>query len=310
MIFQSIKRVFKWGAIGFVRNSTVSFSAVLVMVVALIMIGSTILTNAGLKATLAALEDKVDINVYFKVDAPEADVLAMQHSLETLPEVASVTYTTKEQALADFQERHKDDPLTLQALKELNANPFGAILTVKATSPSQYDAIGAALAAKSDASADGTTASIIDRDNYQNKKPMIDTLNDIMGKIRFWGLVLAIVLVLISILITFNTIRLAIYISKDEIGVMRLVGAGKAYIRGPFIIEGALYGIVAALVSTGLFYAITLTIKKQTQNLFGGIDPFKYYISNFNEIFLVIFCSGVALGVVSSYLAVRKYLKD
>ena len=121
---------------------------------------------------------------------------------------------------------------------------------------------------------------------------------------------MTITLIIISILITFNTIRLAIYISKDEIGVMRLVGAGNMYIRGPFVIAGIFYGIVAALITTGLFYPITLSIKRHTEDIYGGIDLFRYYISNFNQIFMIILVSGVALGAVSSYLAVRRYLKD
>jgi cell division transport system permease protein len=309
MILQTIKRVLKWGTVGFMRNGTVSFSSVLVMVIALLMIGSTMLITAFLDTTLASIEDKIDINVYFSVDAPESDILALQRSLELLPEVASVTYISKDDALAEFQERHKEDELTLQALKELEENPLRARFNIKAISPDKYDAIAKILESDSVVSAD-SGAGLIDKVNYRDNRLVIDRMNNLINGVKNAGYVITLVLVFISVLITFNTIRLAIYISKDEIGVMRLVGAGKTYIRGPFIIQGMIYGVVAAIIAVGLFYPITLTIKNHTQELYGGIDLFKYYISNFTEIFLVIMLSGIALGAVSSFLAVRRYLTD
>lgn len=309
MILQTVKRILKWGTVGFMRNGTVSFSSVLVMVIALLMIGSTMLITAFLDTTLASIEDKIDINVYFSVDAPESDILALQRSLELLPEVASVTYISKDAALAEFQERHKDDELTLQALKELEENPLRARFNIKAISPDKYDAIAKILESESVVSTD-LGLSLIDKVNYRDNRLVIDRMNNLINGVKKAGYAITLVLVFISVLITFNTIRLAIYISKDEIGVMRLVGAGKTYIRGPFIIEGMIYGIVAGLITVGLFYPITLTIKNHTQELYGGIDLFKYYISNFTEIFLVIMLSGIALGAVSSLLAVRRYLTD
>jgi cell division transport system permease protein len=115
--------------------------------------------------------------------------------------------------------------------------------------------------------------------------------------------------VAIAIVITFNTIRLAIYISREEIAVMRLVGANNSFVRGPFVIEGMMYGAVAAIIATALFYPATLWLKSATEDFYGGIDLFYYYISRLNEIFLILLGVGLFLGAVSSYLAVRKYLK-
>lgn len=117
------------------------------------------------------------------------------------------------------------------------------------------------------------------------------------------------VLVGVSVLITFNTVRLAIYISREEIAVMKLVGANNTYVRGPFIVEGIFYGIVAALITIGLFYPVTLQLKNHTEEFFGGIDLFKYYVNNFEELLAIVLLVGISLGAVSSYLAVRRYLK-
>ena len=307
-MFQNLKRIFKWGVINFLRNGTVSFSSILVMIVALLMIGSTILLSVFLNTTLMSVEDKIDINVYFNIDAEEENILTLKNSLELLPEISSIIYISKDLALEEFKERHKNDELTIQALKELEDNPLRARFNIKAVSPEYYDSIAQML--------EGDTAislqygvGFIDKVNYRDNKLVIERMKKIIYGVEQGGIIITIVLILISILITFNTIRLAIYISKEEIGVMRLVGAGNMYIRGPFVVAGALYGVVAALVAIGLFYPITLSIKQHTEDLFGGIDLFRYYISNFNQIFLIILISGIALGAVSSYLAVRRYLK-
>ncbi|MCK5096201.1 MAG: ABC transporter permease [Candidatus Pacebacteria bacterium] len=308
MIFQNIRRILRWGAIGFMRNGTVSFSSVLVMTIALLMIGSTMLMSTFLHATLDSVEDKIDINVYFSVDAVEEDMTELQRNLEYLATVESVTYVSKEEALVEFKARHENDELTIQALKELDENPLRARLNIKAFSPEQYDSI-AAIFNEGSATLQEYDTGFIDKVNYRDNRLVIDRMTNIIDGVEKGGVVITFALILISVLITFNTIRLAIYISKEEIGVMRLVGAGKHYIRGPFIIEGVIYGVVSAIITVVLFYPITLTIKKHTEELFGGIDLFKYYVSNFMEIFLIILVSGIALGAVSSFLAVRKYLK-
>ena len=308
MFFQNSKRIFRWGVVNFLRNGTISFSSILVMVVALFMIGSTILLSVFLNTTLASVEDKIDINVYFNIDAEEEDILNLKRSFELLPEISSITYVSKDLALEEFKERHKNDELTIQALKELDDNPLRARFNIKAVSPEQYDSIANMLKGDTAISLQYGVG-FIDKVNYEDNKLVIERMKKIIYGVEQSGIIITITLIFISILITLNTIRLAIYISKEEISVMRLVGASNMYIRGPFIIAGALYGIVAALITVALFYPITLSIKQHTEDLFGGIDLFRYYISNFNQIFLIIVVSGMALGAVSSYLAVRRYLK-
>lgn len=308
MFLQDSKRIFRWGVVNFLRNGVVSFSSVLVMVVALFMVGSTILLSVFLNTTLKSFEDKIDINVYFNVNAVEENILSFKNSLEKLPEISSVTYVSKESALDEFKERHKNDELTIQAIKELNENPLRARFNIKAVSPDQYDKIAQSLTGDTSTSLQYGEG-FIDKVNYQDNKLIIERMKQVINAVEKGGLFVTFALIIISVLITFNTIRLAIYISKDEINVMKLVGAGNMYIRGPFVVAGSLYGIVAALITVGLFYPITLSIKQHTADLYGGIDLFQYYISNFNQIFLIILVSGVTLGGVSSYLAVRRYLK-
>ena len=306
MLWTTIKRIIKSGFISFWRNSSVSLSAVFVMVVALFMIGSTILLTAFLGTGLKDLQDKIDINVYLDATAQEAQILDLKSKIEMLSEVKNVTYITRDMALETFKARHIDDHRIIQALDEVGDNPLTAVLTIKAKDPSQYEGIASFLEGKAEISPDAL--SIVNKVNYNDNKVAIDRLSKLIEGVRKLGSIITAVMVGISILITFNTIRLAIFIARDEIGVMRLVGGSNQYIRGPFVVEGILYGLVASILTLIFFYPLTYWLKSATQVFYGGIDLLHYFVANFVQMFFVIIFSGMALGAVSSYLAVRKYL--
>ncbi len=308
MLWTSVKRIIRSGFFNFSRNAFVSLSSILVMVITLSVIASLIFLSAILTSSLDAIKSKVDINVYFVTTAQESDILALEKNLEALPEVESVTYTSRDQALADFKTRHQNDQFTLQALTELSDNPLGASLNIKAKDPSQYQGIADYLQNKSILSSQNGN-SIIDKVNYYQNKTAIDKLSQIIATADRLGTILAFALIAVSVLITFNTIRLAIFISKEEISVMRLVGASAAYIRGPFIVVGTIYGAVSGIITLILCYPVTLWLGRATSSFFLSVNVFDYYTSNFAEIFFIIMLSGMAIGALSSYLAVRKYLK-
>jgi cell division transport system permease protein len=301
------------GFVSFWRNGFVSIASILVMTITLFAIGSLIFSNALVSKSLSDLRDKVDINVYFITTAPEAEILSLKKVLEGLAEVASVEYTSRDEALERFRERHADDQLTLQALEELGENPLGASLSIKAKETSQYEGVANFLQGRRDAIGPDET-SIIDNVNYFQNKVAIDQLTDIITSSERSNFAKTVVLVIISILITFNTIRLAIHNSREEIAVMKLVGASNWYARGPFIIEGIMYGVVAAVLALFLFYPVTLWFGPLFYPFsffsdFEEINLLSFYTNNFNIIFLVVVGSGVALGSFSGYLAVRRYLK-
>ena len=306
MLWTSTKRIIKSGFVNFWRNGVVSLAGILVMTITLFVIGSIIFLGAILNTSLEQIRNKVDINVYFTTAAPEEEILSLKKSIESLPEVSFASYTTRDEAIANFRERHKNDYLTLQALDELGENPLGASLSIKAKEPSQYESITKFLESKEAVSANGKK--IIDKINYYQNKIAIDKLTKIIDGAKKIGLAITIVLIAISIIITFNTIRLAIYTAREEISVMRLVGGNNAYIRGPFLIEGTMYGAISSIITMVLFYPVTLWLGQTTENFFGGINLFEYYLSNFWQLLAIILLSGIALGVVSSFLAVRRYL--
>ncbi len=300
----NMKRVARYGLIGFVRNGFVSLAAVLIMTITLFVVAGLLILGAALGATLQQLTEKVDVTVYFETTASEEQIRAVQQSLEALPEVAVVTYVSREEALVTFRERHKNDQLTLQALEELGENPLGASLEVRAKETSQYESIAQSL----DAMQEEAAASGIDKVNFYQNKTAIDRLTNIIETARRLGIAISLVLGLATVLIAFNTVRLAIYTARDEIGVMNLVGASRWYVRGPFMISGVLYGLVSGLVVLLLLYPVTLWIGPGSERFFGSFNVFSYFISSFPLIFLVVMGSGIGLGALSSYLAVRRYL--
>lgn len=304
MIWTKIKRILRSGFVNFWRNGYVSLASVLVMIVTLFVISSIIFTSALLSSVLVTIKDKVDVNVYFVNEAPEEEILALKKQLEGLPEVAQVEYISRVEALATFKERHQNDEVTLQALDELGDNPLGAVLNIRAKETSQYESIATFL--QNQQGVDGEP--LIDKVTYYQNKEAIDALSRMIESAKKLGAVITIIFVLISILITFNTIRLAIYISREEISVMKLVGASNMHIRGPFVVGGILYGVLSALITLILLYPMTYWFGPYTERLFAGISVFGYYTANFGQMFMILFAAGIAIGAISSYLAVRKYL--
>lgn len=301
------KRVLRGGAKDFIRGGAVSAATVLIMTVTLAIIGTLVFLSALLSFTLNSIKDKVDVTVYFVTTAQESDILAVRDKLLALPQVAEVTYTSADDALAAFKARHAADELTLQALDEVGGNPLDASLEIRAKDPSQYESIVSFLQATPALSADGT--SIIDRINYAQNKDVIDRLATAIHATREVGLVVVLVFAFASVLIAFATIRLAIYSSRDEIAVMRLVGASNAYIQGPFIVAGVITGVIAAALVLLLLWPATLYVGTSTASWLGGWDMASYYASNFLLFFGIIVGAGVVLGALASMLAARKYLK-
>ena len=306
MLITNTKRITKSAIINLWRSRIVSLSSILVMSITLFVFGTLIFSNAALDSALSQIQDKVDINVYFTISAPEEEILALKTSLESLPEVGTVEYVSREDSLINFRERHDNDQLTLQALDELEDNPLGAVLNIQAKQTPQYETIASFLNSDSALSNEGTM--IIDKVNYYQNKIVIDKLSKIIKSTEKIGFIATLILVIMSIIITFNTIRLTIYIAREEISVMRLVGASNGYVQGPFVVAGVVYGLISAGLTLLVFLPLTYYIGSFTQRLF-GLNMFEHYLSNFWNISVIIIFSGVVLGVISSFLAVRRYLK-
>ncbi|MEK7098868.1 MAG: permease-like cell division protein FtsX [Patescibacteria group bacterium] len=305
-LWLTTKRVARYGLIGFIRNGFVSLSAILIMTITLFVIAFLFIAGAALDSALTGIKNKVDVNVYFTTNATEDQVMQLRGVLEKNPEVASVAYTSREAALAEFRERHKNEASTIQALDQLSENPLGASLAIRAKQTSQYESIAQFL----EATQGSSEGAIISKVNFNQNKAAIDRLTAIIAALRAIGIGAAIFFGSASILIAFNTIRLTIYTARDEIGVMNLVGAAHWYVRGPFMIAGVLYGAISGIVVLLILYPMAAWLGPPSLRFFGTFNVLDYYISSFGLLFVSIMGMGVLLGAISSYLAVRRYLRN
>ena len=304
-MFISLKRVIKAGFKSFYRNSVVSFSAILVLVVTILtltaMYFGLILSDASLKQ----LQQKVDVNVYFSQDAQEPDILSLKSELESLTEVSQVEYTSKDQALEEFKERNAAKDVILGALDVIEENPLSANLAIRATEINQYEDIASYLDQKRQ---EPERIGLIEDVNYAENKVAIDKLNVLVFYAERIGLAIAIILLIISTVITFNTNRLTIYMSKDEISVMRLVGASKSFARGPFLIDGILYGLVAGIISIAVMFPIVDFVSPKLNEIF-ILNILDHLLANLLPITGTMILGGIILGLFSSYLATARYVK-
>lgn len=296
----SFKSILAAGWTNFKRNSYLSIGVTGIMALVLMLLLGFISMQFLTSQLVTGLEDKLDVSVYFKTDATDEQVLSVKSDLEKLTEVAQVAYISRDQVLEGFRKDHADDATTLQALDQLDGNPFGATLNIKAQDPQKYSAI----------------TTFVEHSKYreqmrdiQNNQEVIGRINSITGAARTWGLVIALIVAIIAVLITFNTIRITIYNQKQEIEIMRLVGASNWHIRGPYLAEGGFYGIIAGVVALAIFYPIVFLISDNIGQLMSGVSLSRYFVHNSFQIVLIVLFVGVLLGMVSSIIAIRKHLK-
>lgn len=302
-----IRRITRSGLISFWRGGLVSTSSVLVMTLALLVIGFVIMSQALLGYTRAHIQSRVDVTISFYPQATESQVLEVRDALAELPEIAEVIYTSRDQALLEFKTRHQNDYLVLQALDELGSNPLGATLDIRALDPSSYESVVDQLSG--DTLLTLGTRSIIEKVNYYQNRDLIGRLNGISNSLNRIGLALAFVFAGAALLMTFHTVRLAVYAAREEIKVMRLVGADDRYIQGPFLVMGTITGAMSGLIAFVLLYPISLWMTRHTQDFFGGFSVLKYYVDNIPQIFFALLAIGVIVGSISSLMAIRRYIK-
>ena len=286
------------------RNVWLNMATIITIVIALFTISVSLAISAVGNYTLQTLQDKIDISLQFRDDASEDKILNLKKDLEGMGEVKSVVYISKEQALETFKEAHKNDGYINQSLDELGENPLFAALNVKTNTLDQYEAVDKYV------NGNDNYKNIVKKIDYKENKSMIDSFSGALSNVRNGIGGLTIIFVLISVLIAFNTIRLAMYSHRVEIEIMRLVGASNKYIELPFIIEGAAFGVLGCVVTLLISYAIALSLSVRLEGIFPGFYLYDYFIANLFSITGILFLIGVAVGVVSSLIAIRRYLKS
>ena len=299
---KAFKRIFRTGWLNFKRNSYLSFGTTGVMALVLLLFSGLMVLNYISGQIVTGLEDKVDVSVYFKNDASEDQVISVKQDLESQPAVARVTYISKDQALTDFKAKHAGDALIQQSLAELTDNPLQSSLNIKAKESTQYASIVTFLEGNK-------LRPVIDKINFYENEAIINRVQGISRGVGNWGLVATLILAFIAVLVTFNTIRLTIYNQKNEIEIMRLVVGSNWHIKAPYLIEGGLYGVFASLITIAVFYPTLWFISSKIGILIPDVSLIGYFVANVFQFIPIIFALGIALGVLSSYIAIRRFLR-
>lgn len=305
-MFTALRRIFRTGFITFWRNAFVSLSSIYVITITLFVVGVTIFVDQILDQSFKIVQEQVDINVYFDKDAPEEEIEAVERMVKAMQDVDKVIYTPKEEILQKYRDENRNNETGLQVLEELGDNPFGGSLTILAHDISQYKSISASLEAYKNREA---TVSIIEKISYYDNQEAISTLEKIKSVIEGANFIVKVFLGSMTILITFGTIRLVIYTAKEEIAIMRLVGASNMFIRGPFMVQGVMYGLISGILALLLLYPLLRKMGAVTEDYFDGFNVLTYFLENITQISLTLIGIGVVLGLVSSILAVTRYLK-
>lgn len=295
-----LKRVIQSGCRNFSRNGGSAIATIFIIAMTISLVTSLFLLKDISRFLILSIQEKVDVSVYFKQEAQEEDILKVKEKITEISEIKEVEYVSKEEALKIFTERHQDNPVLIESLEEVGQNPFLASLNIKAFEASQYGAVTNFLE-------NSNFENLIEKIDYHQRKPVIERIFSLTSGINKAGIGFSIVLGIIAILVVFNTIRLAIYNSKEEIKIQKLVGASNWFIRGPFLVQGVIAGFIAALICLSVFSLLTWGFSSKIEILFPGLNIFSLFIVNFWLIFLIQLVTGIGLGVISSLIAVRKY---
>lgn len=299
MIFISLKRIIRSGWIYLIRQGGLTVATIFTMVMVISLITSLFLFREVTRFSIALLQEKVDVSVYFKNESTEKDILKIKDEISKLPEVKEVEYISNEEAKKRLLERK---PKLKESLTETEGMLNLASLNIKAATGEQYSAIVNFLE-------NAYFKDLIKEIDYLERKPIIEKIFSITSIINRVGFIFSLILGGVSFLLAFNQIKLAIHNSCEEIFIQRLVGASNWFIRGPFLIQGIISGFFAALIVALFFLPLIYFLSPKIESFFTGLNLFEYYRTNFGYLLLIQVLSGVGLGLFSSYIAMRKYLQ-
>lgn len=300
-------RMCRYGVNNFSRNAWLTIAATAVMTITLLIVLTTLVARNVLVDTVDDIRSRVDMSIYVKTDIEDDSIAKIRQDLTKLSSVTSVRYVSPSDARADFAEDNKADQSTLAALNEAN-NRFPGTFRVHVKDINDT--------AQLDEFVKNNKTYLANKDE-SNKPSFAGERRDAIQSIGRWvgfaeraGLVASFIFVAISSLIVFNTIRMAIFNRKDEIEMMKLIGADKSFIRGPFVVEAVVYGFIAAVLASGLGLTLLYSVKDKLSSYQVAIEPTISAMTSYaGFILLGMIGLGAIIGAVSALLATRRYLK-
>lgn len=300
-------RILHAGVVNFIRSFSLAVAAIAVMVITLTIVLFSIITNAAFGDTIAQITSQVDISVYLKDSDTSSQTATLITQLKSLNNVKSVQYLDKTAVLAKYEAQNASNQQLLNAISQ-TSNPLPATILIKPFDLNKISIIKTFLTKPNNFALQSNPPS------YSGQREIaINRITHATNILRGIGIIAVIAFTVVCALIIFNTIQMTIFNRRDEIQIMRLLGASKTFIRGPFIVESVIYGVVAAVLSVGIINAAFVATSSALQASSLGLLDIGYANSYFDSHFLTLLgvqlAIGISIGIVSSYIATRRYLK-
>ncbi len=307
--FNTFRRIVRTGMLNFVRNAWLAIAAIAVMTVTLTIILFSVVANATFNNTIQQINDKINISVYLSDSVTVKQRNDLMDELRRLPNVRKVDYVSKSDALERYRADNANRQSLLQAISEAG-NPLPASISIDPVDPSRIQDIKAFLDQPDNKALQDPQAGT----SYSGeRKAAIDKITHATSVLQRIGVAAVLLFAVISVLIIFNTIQMAIFNRRDELTIMRLLGATTWYIRGPFVVESVMYGVIAAVVSVGFIYGVFVTASSALQATSLGLLDIAYSSQYFRDNFFMLLTAqlfvGIVIGALSSTVATRRYLK-
>lgn len=298
----SFRRIVTSGVQIFRRNAALFAATIAILSMMLLVFGGLLVFRFFTVRAVAEIQNRIAMSIYFDATVDESGILRARDLLTQLPEVERVEYVSREDALVRFRERHQGNAALVQALEEIGSNPLQASLNIKANDSRQYAAIASFIEK-------APFRDQIAKVNYIENQRVIERLNRMIAAIRNGGVALSLALAAIAVLVFFNTMRIAIYTFREEIAIMKLVGASNNFVRGPFAVAGMLAGALAALASFAVFLILMNAAAPRAELLIPGIGMGDFLTASSWLVFAVQLALGIGLGLFASFLAINTHLK-
>lgn len=303
----TLSRIISTGAVNFVRNAWLAIAAMAVMVVTLTIVLFSLIANATFNNTLEQIRSKIDVSVYLKDSTTDEQRTKLIRDIKKLPNVEGVNFVSKEEVLQKYIKDNASNSELLSAVSQTD-NPLPATIQIKPRDLNKLGDIKLYLEKQEVAALQS------DQPSYSgDRKEAIDKITHATNIMQRAGVVAVLVFAVISVLIIFNTIQMAIFNRRDELTIMRLLGASTWYIRGPFVVESIIYGIISALISIGLIHAMFVaahgTLEATSLGLLDINYSAEYFKMHFWTLLLLQVGVGILIGAVSSVVATQRYLK-
>ena len=299
----SLYRVIKFSLQDIARNVWLSVATITILVLALLSVNILLTVQVISDNASAAVQEKIDISLYIKPDVPELQIKALEDKIANFSRVKSVAYVSQDQALQDFRSKYENNQEVLAALKELGQNPLSPSLIITPRDFTEANLLINELRMLDDP--------IIESRDFSNNTIVLNKIDDITKRVSDVGLFIIIIFMLTSILVVYNTVRVAIYTHKQEIEIMRLVGASNSFIYLPHIFSAFIYSLISVVIIVTLFYPFLTLLQPYLEVFFMGynVDILSYFASNFFFVFGAQFLAVLIINILASLFAVRRYAK-